>query len=144
MQRSQRLQLVLDLERRKEDEEAKKLGRLQQMLQQEMAKAEELLKYQGEYQDALRAGQISDPNRMQVYHQFIARLSQAFEQQQLHVEKVRGALANQQARWAEIHGRRRNIESYIGKCRDEEAQLAEKKLQRQLDDAQGRRRYTQD
>ncbi len=144
MKRSQRLAVVLKLVQREEEAEAQKLGKLRQHLQLEQKKCQELVEYQAEYHQALRQGGIDNPSRLQVYHQFIARLGGAIEQQQAQIQRVEKALVKQQSTWAEVHGRRKNMESFIERCSEEEARDAEKKLQRMLDDAQARRHYSGD
>lgn len=140
--RSQRLSLVQKLVLQEEQEEARKLGELRRQLQDEEQKCRELIDYQGEYQEALRQGQITDPSRIQVYHAFIARLSQAVEQQQQQLERLNQAVLQQQIQWGSVHARRKNMDQFVTRCQEEEAQVAEKKLQSQLDDAQGRSHFS--
>jgi flagellar FliJ protein len=146
MKRSRRLQLVLDLVRREEDAEATRMGVLRNQMKAAEAKLQELQDYQRTYHDELRhhVQRASTAKGLQVYHEFIAKLGVAIEHQQRQVEFVRVRLEKQQAVWVKINAKRKNMESFIDRCEKEEEGLAEKKLQRLLDDAQAWRRDVAD
>ncbi len=142
MKRSRRLQLVLDLVLREEENEATRLGQALQQMKAAEDKLRELRDYLSGYHEELRqqVQRASTARGLQVYHEFIARLGVAIEHQQRLVEQTRVRLERQQAIWARIHAKRKNLEGFIARCAREEEAVVEKKLQRVLDDAQAWRR----
>src|SRR5690606_9136949 len=83
--RSQRLQIVLQLAQRKEDEAQQELLQAQARLQQEQDKLTQLQQYQGEYLDNLKAqtGRQMSAMQYQAMTQFVSRLSVAISEQQI-------------------------------------------------------------
>lgn len=146
MKRSQRLQFVLGLVRKEEDEEAKRMGQLRAQLSEAESKLHELQTYLQNYHDELRqqVHSVSQARGLQIYHDFITKLGVAIEHQQRQVNFVKSRLERQTAVWVKINAKRKNMEAFIARCSNEEEALAEKKLQRLLDDAQAWRREVSD
>lgn len=76
MRRSQRLQFVLGLVRKEEDEEAKRMGQLRAQLSDAENKLSELQTYLENYHEELRqqVQQVSQARGLQIYHEFITKL----------------------------------------------------------------------
>lgn len=146
MRRSQRLQFVLGLVRKEEDEEAKRMGQLRAQLSDAENKLSELQTYLENYHEELRqqVQQVSQARGLQIYHEFITKLGVAIEHQQRQVHFVKTRLERQTSVWIKINAKRKNMETFIERCSVEEEAQAEKKLQRLLDDAQAWRRESSD
>jgi len=141
--RSQRLKIVMDMIRRKEDQEGKKLGELRAMLQTAEAKIEQLIAYQCQYQDELRASHttVQSIRYIQTYHLFISRLGTAIEQQQQQTQLIRQRMDAQTLLWQQAYQKCKNMEDYIERCRREEQQEDDRKEQRNLHDDINRRAF---
>ncbi len=141
--RSQRLKVVIDMIHREEDQERQKLGELRTQLQAAEAKIEQLVAYQRQYQNELRASHatVQSIRHIQTYHLFISRLGTAIEQQQQQTLLIRQHMDAQTLVWQKIYQKRKNMEDYIERCRTEEQLEDDKKEQRSLDDDISRRAF---
>ena len=141
MRRSQRLQVVLDLELRREDAALEIMARARETWEQETERLRELQGYHQEYQDQLRAasqGRIS-ATQLQGWQHFISRLTLALTHQQERVAESLRQFEESRGSWREIHERRRGMERYIAECRDQERRADERLEQKQSDEAAGNR-----
>ena len=141
--RSQRLKIVMDMIHREEEQERKKLGEFRTLLQTAEAKIEQLVAYQRQYQDELRASHatVQSIRHIQTYHLFISRLGTAIEQQQQQTLLIRQRMDAQTLVWQQVYQKCKNMEDYIERCRQEEQLDDDKKEQRSLDDEVNRRAF---
>ncbi|AZZ90971.1 flagellar export protein FliJ [Hahella sp. KA22] len=141
--KSQRLSLVLDLAERDEENERKKMGEIRRRVEQAEGKLEQLVAYQRDYQDELRGTQngVRSVRHIQTYHVFISRLGSAIEQQQQQLLLLKQQLSQQTEVWRAAYQKKNNMQDFIDRCKKEEAYYEDKKQQRNLDDAVGRRAY---
>lgn len=144
-QRSQRLSLVLDLISREEETERIALGELQARARQAEIKVQELINYQRQYQNELKATGNKGPGArfIQNYHVFISRLGVAIEQQEQQLALLAQQLNQQRQKWQTVYYKKSNMKDYIARCRQAEQRADEKKQQRDLDDAVYRRTFRQ-
>jgi len=141
MRRSQRLQVVLDLELRREDGALEVMARARESWDQETQRLDELRNYHREYQEQLRAasrGQVS-AGQLQSWQHFISRLANALTQQEQRVQEAMGQFEQSRENWRQIHERRRGMERFISECRDQERRADDRLEQKQLDEAASNR-----
>ncbi len=141
MRRSQRLQVVLDLELRREDGALEVMARARESWEQEKQRLDELRSYHREYQEQLRAasrGRVA-ASQLQSWQHFISRLAQAMTHQELRVQEALGQFEQSRDDWRQIHERRRGMERFITECRDQERRADDRLEQKQLDEAANNR-----
>ncbi len=145
---SERLGLVMELIVREEEAERRALGEFQAQIKSAELKVQELVSYQRQYQDELRgqgkkgaAAAGSTIRNLQNYHVFISRLGVAIEQQEQQILLLKQKLEVQTQKWRKIYQKKSNMADYIDRCRREEDYQADKKQQRELDDAVCRRSF---
>ena len=141
--RSDRLAIVLSLMSREEEAERKAMGELQAKIRQCETKVVELIDYQRQYQNELRQSgkKGTSLHNIQNYQVFISRLGSAVEQQQQQIQLMQAQLDQQTKKWQQIYQKKNNMLSFIEQCRQEEAYAADKRQQRELDDAVCRRAF---
>ena len=90
MLRSKRLEVVLSLEERKEQEALERLGEARKQVEAHREQVENLERYQQEYRDQIRASQqgVVPVARLQAWQAFIAQLDQVIAQQQRQLQQV--------------------------------------------------------
>ncbi|OZG72887.1 flagellar export protein FliJ [Hahella sp. CCB-MM4] len=139
--RSQRLKIVLDLIDREEEQERQALGQIRSQLHASDAKIEQLIAYQRQYQEDLRStsSSVKSVRHIQTFHVFISRLGTAIEQQQQQSLLLKQKLEVQTGKWQMVYQKKKNMEEFVDRCRNEEQIEEDRKEQRQLDDATHRR-----
>lgn len=135
--RSQRLQIVLQMAERKEEEAQQELLQAQARVQREKDKLAQLQQYQGEYMNNLKAqtGRQISAMQYQAMTQFINRLSVAIGEQRRQVQMVTMALERVQEKWRQLYQKRKKMGEFIERCRMDEAREQDKREQRMLDEA---------
>lgn len=133
--RAQRMQVVLTLAQRHEDEAAKRLGECRDLLAEEERQLAELVEYRDQYLNAQgepRAGVYAQ--ELINYSHFIGRLAEACREQESKVARTQASLALLQQQWREKHQKRKSIEDLITRLQQEESLLLDKRLQKELDE----------
>src|SRR5690554_1289251 len=89
MLRSKRLEPVLVLEERKEQEALERLGEARKQVEAHREQVQNLERYQQEYRDQIRANQqgVVPVARLQAWQAFIAQLDQVIAQQNRQLQK---------------------------------------------------------
>lgn len=138
--RSERLQVVLSLEERKEQKALDEMTRARDSWQAELARFDELQNYQQEYHSQLRSWQQGKvtASRLQEWQAFISRLGELLQAQQRRVEQAEAAFETSRQGWQQAWERRRGMEKYIATCREQEQQLRDKAEQKSADEAAAR------
>ena len=90
MLRSRRLEVVLSLEERKEQEALERMGEARKLAEQQREQVQNLNRYQQEYRDQIRNSQqgVVQVSRLQAWQAFIAQLDQVIRQQQKQLEQA--------------------------------------------------------
>jgi len=135
--RSQRLQVVLDMENRREQAALEHFQQQQRALQQQQQRLEELERYQSEYQEQLRretTGTVAVA-QLQAGQQFIEQLSTAIARQHRQVEQYRKRCDQARREWQQAWERREGMARYIETCRQRERAEDDRLEQKALDDA---------
>ncbi len=141
MNRSNRLQPVVQFAHRKEKDAAQELGNAQQQSLQEQTKLVELQKYREEYiADFQRRGRAGVSGAaMQQFQQFLTRLDDAISQQ---LKRVNGAgmhVQQKSEQWQEKLTRSRALNNAVGNLKRQEQQALDKQEQKDADDRNARR-----
>ncbi|MEQ6886932.1 flagellar export protein FliJ [Salicola sp. Rm-C-2C1-2] len=139
--RSQRLQVVLEIEDRKEQAARERFQATQQALAEQQQRLEELERYHGEYQQQIRdeASGTTSAARLQAGQQFISQLVAAIGQQQQQVDRHRETMEQARQQWQQARERREGMARYIETCRQREAREDERQEQKMLDEASNQR-----
>jgi len=133
--RAQRMQVVLTLAQRHEDEAAQRLSDCRTLLDNEERQLAELVAYRDQYLQAqaeTRTGVYAQ--ELINYSHFIARLGDACREQEFKVARVQTNLAAFQQQWREKHQKRKSIEDLISRLQQEENLVLDKRLQKELDE----------
>lgn len=133
--RAKRMQLVLGLAQKQEDEAANKLSQYREQLAQEQRQLVELREYAGQYlnaQGALRQGVLA--HELINYSSFIHRLNEACTEQEAKVARMAKLLESLQQQWQIKHQKRKSIEELIVRLQQEDNLAADKRLQKELDE----------
>jgi flagellar protein FliJ len=133
--RAKRMQVVLTLAERQEEEAAKKLSQFRDQLAQEERQLVELRDYANQYihaQGELRQGVLA--HELINYSTFINRLNEACREQETKVERYKVILDSLQQQWRVKHQKRKSIEELIARLQQEDNLLLDKRLQKELDE----------
>lgn len=133
--RAQRMQVVLTLAQRHEDEAARRLGDCRDSLAAEERQLADLVEYRDQYltaQGEPRTGIYAQ--ELINYSHFIARLVDACREQEGKVARTQAALAMLQQQWREKYQKRQSIKDLITRLQQEENLLLDKRLQKELDE----------
>jgi len=140
MLRSRRLEVVLSLEQRKEQEALEQMGAARKLVDQQRQQVENLNSYQQEYRNQIRSAQhgVVPVVRLQAWQAFIAQLDQVIAQQQKQLEKAEQVYESRRREWQQAWERRRGMEKYIESCRQQEQRERDLREQKLSDEAAGR------
>ncbi len=133
--RAKRMQVVLTLAQKQEDEAANKVSQYREQLGQEQRQLAELRDYAAQYlnaQGALREGILA--HELINYSSFIHRLNEACTEQEAKVARMTKLLESLQQQWRVKHQKRKSIEDLIVRLQQEDDLIADKRLQKELDE----------
>ena len=139
MLRSRRLEVVLSLEERKEQEALERMGEARKLVEQQREQVQNLNRYQQEYRDQIRNSQqgVVQVSRLQAWQAFIAQLDQVIRQQQKQLAQAEQVFETRKQEWQQAWERRRGMEKYIETCRQQEQREQELREQKPSDEAAG-------
>ena len=133
--RAKRMEVVLTLAVRHEDEAAKKLSQFRDQLAQEELQLADLRDYAAQYlhaQAELREGVSA--HELINYSSFINRVNEACRDQEAKVERYKTIFGSLQQQWRAKHQKRKSIEDLIARLKQEDNLLLDKRLQKELDE----------
>lgn len=138
--RSERLQVVLTLEQRKEQQALDRMNEVRSQWQAEQDRLAELQTYQQEYHQQMRQQQQGTVPvaRLQGWQSFIARLDVLIGDQRTRVEQVAQRVEQARQQWLQAWERRQGMERYIEACRVQEQHARDQAEQKQADEAAAR------
>lgn len=138
--RSERLQVVLTLEERKEQQALDRMNDVRRQWQAEQDRLEELQRYQQEYHQQMRQQQQGTVPvaRLQGWQSFIARLDRLIGEQQARTRQAEQRVEQARQQWHQAWERRRGMEKYIETCRAQEQFARDQAEQKQADEAAAR------
>ncbi|MES2672683.1 MAG: flagellar export protein FliJ [Pseudomonadota bacterium] len=133
--RAKRLQVVLMLAERKEQEAGQQLSQQRALVTAEEQQLRELDEYAKQYLQNYAARKIDiRPHELIAYSSFIQRLGEACKEQQVKVERLIIILDKIQLRWRTAHHKCEAIKELILRLEHDENLLLDKRLQKELDD----------
>jgi len=140
MLRSKRLQTVLALEKRKEQEALDRMAEVRQQVEAHREQVENLQRYQQEYRNQIRADQqgVVSVNRLQAWQAFIAQLDQVIVVQEKQLRQAEQLFEARRQDWLQAWERRRGMEKYIETCQQQEQREQDLRDQKIADEAAGR------
>lgn len=137
MLRSKRLETVLNLEQRKEQQAMERLGEARKQAEAHREQVANLERYQQEYRDQIRATQhgVVPVTRLQAWQAFIAQLDQVIVQQNRQLQQAEKVFEARRLEWLQAWERRRGMEKYIETCRQQEQKARDLSEQKLADEA---------
>lgn len=137
VQRSDRLQVVLQMEERKEEAAQKALQAALKKYNGEQARLQELLDYYADYQTQIRQQQQTSLSSRQLigWQQFVSQLNHAIEQQQGQLHRLQARLEDARKLWRAAWEKREAMARHIADCRVQERQDADRREQKLVDEA---------
>lgn len=140
MLRSQRLQVVLQLEEQKEQKALEKMAEAQKAVESQRQQIQNLEEYQQEYRNQIRRDQqgVVSVSRLQGWQAFIAQLDHVISQQQVVLKQAEEALNVARQAWQKAWESRRGMEKYIETCRLQEQREMDAREQKIADEAASR------
>lgn len=133
MKKSERMQVLVDISQRKEEEVAKALAKDQARLQHDQQKLQELKDYAGQY-DSQRNLLGLSPYLTTNYQHFVDRLQQAIQQQEQQVKRSEQQVNMAMKRWQNARAKTKGMDWLKDKSVNEELATANKQEQKQIDE----------
>lgn len=136
MRKSKRLQVVVELAQRKEDECAQALLTITTRHQDARQKLEDLVTYQNEYRarrDEMAAGALG-AMALQNYVVFMDKLAEAVSQQWMTVRNIARQEEELKAEWARRYQKRKKLSELVDGYRGQEDLQLEKRITREIED----------
>jgi len=142
MKRSLRIQVVVDLARRKAQEGARALAFVQQRLQAEQDKLGQLEAYLVEYREGLLAQGRKGVSVQQfrIYNEFSGNVEKAIVQQSAQVATVNRQVEQVRRHWLTLDAKHKGLEKLLDKLRLEERAEQDRLEQKAQDEASTQRR----
>lgn len=137
--RSQRLDPLLKVKQRHQDEVAQQVAARDAALAEQQARLEALQRYATEYQLQPLQGGVINPALLANRLAFQEKLQQAVQQQSQIVDRTREATEVERARLMLASREKHVLEKLAASYRADEARLADARVQKELDDIGGRR-----
>lgn len=135
MKRSHRLQVVIDLYLRQENEALQSLGRGQQQLQDQQDQLQSLQSYRDDYLQKLNEQQRvgMNVNQMLEFRAFADKLDKAIEGQQQVVTKKESEVMRLRRRWEDSHQQTKSLQKLSDLAKAEELKIQYKQEQAEQD-----------
>ncbi|MCG5514207.1 flagellar export protein FliJ [Ectothiorhodospira shaposhnikovii] len=143
MNRSKRMEPVVQVADNRQQLAAQRLGQSQQALEERVARLEELSSYRDEYAQRFESQSGVGMTGMSVrdYRLFLHRLNEAIEQQARLVAAARRELEMSRGRWVEARGKTEALNRVVEQFQHEERRAQDRREQAEQDDRNGRRRH---
>ncbi|GAB2525031.1 flagellar export protein FliJ [Lysobacter humi (ex Lee et al. 2017)] len=138
--RSQRLDPILRIKQRHQDEVAQQVAAREAAHAEQEARLDALRRYAAEYSQQPLQGGITNPALLANRIAFQAKLQEAVTQQSRIVDNTRQATEVERARLMLASREKHVLEKLAASYRAEEARVADVRTQKELDDLAGRRR----
>lgn len=133
MKKSERMQVLVNLSQRKEDEVAKALAKDQARLQHDQQKLQELKDYAAQYDQERNLLGLS-PYLTTNYQHFVNRLQQAIQQQDQQVKRSQQQVTMSMKRWQNARAKTKGMNWLKDKSVREELNIESKQEQKQIDE----------
>lgn len=133
MKRSQRIQKLVELSQKKEDNVARLLARQNAKVEQEKQKLEQLQEYASQYESERNLLGLS-PYLVTNYQHFVSRLEQAVQQQKGAISQSEHQATQAQQQWLAARAKTKSMDLVKDKHVKQEQQAEDKLEQRQSDE----------
>jgi flagellar FliJ protein len=133
--KSERLKIVLDLAARKEKAALELLSKRKRYRDEQLAQLNNLKHYHAQYLDDMKnkVSQVHNAISLQSNLQFLSQIDQAI----LHQEGVLAIAEREYAQalknWTQLHQKRKGMGDLIDNFKQQEDQVADKKMQQQIE-----------
>lgn len=130
------LQLVLDMERRREDQFAQRMHQARQQCEYQRSRLQGLENYRVEYlNNAVTMGQNGLQSlRFGHYHAFIGKLDEGIGQQRIKLQRLEQVVEDRKNQWLEKQQRRKAIEQLIEQQHRETQRRVQRNEQKTADE----------
>lgn len=138
--RGQRLQPIVDLTQKEQDQQLQHLARIQQLIRDDEAKLQELKGYQNDYHRRLQESGLSGMSMgsIQNYHGFMKHLDNAIRSQQDILSKRQESLVLQRERYIKATQRHKALSSVQAQFFNQAEQIQARQEQRETDERNSR------
>ncbi|MDV6328327.1 flagellar export protein FliJ [Idiomarina sp. PL1-037] len=135
------LEMLRELEQRREDKAAQDFSQVQQQVQEQQMRLDGMSKYRLDYLNQLQHRGQSGIASMQVgqYHAFVGKLDEGVEQLHHDIIKLQQVLQQRKDRWLAQRRKRESIDFLIKEKRKREQIAEARKEQNNLDDFSSQR-----
>jgi flagellar FliJ protein len=134
VKRVQRLDIVQRVTEQAERERAEALARAEQHVNECEMKLADLQRYRTDYEQSFQRGGGGDVIRLRDFQVFLARLSEAINQQRTLLTQAEARRASEYTRWQEAAQRTRAIGTLTERWLTEERRVSERTEQRESDE----------
>jgi len=143
MTRSERMRPVRKIADDKAEAAAKAYAALQQRLQEQQARLQQLEEFRAQYQEQrIRSGAAGiDGFRLRDYNAFVGRIDAAIRQQQHEVEQLSAAVEQKRQQWLALLSKAKAIDKVVQRYAEAERQEVQRREQQQNDAMALRRRH---
>lgn len=140
MEKSKRIEPIVNLAKNSEREAVKALGDALQALNSQIERLDQLIAYKAEYAErlSLSGGKGINVQQLNEYREFIDKLSLAIDQQTQAVSQARQNLDDKKRFWFAKRGRSKALDAVLDRYLDDEQYQLEKKEQNEIDDRNNR------
>lgn len=139
MKKSERMDSVLKLADKAEQQAAERFAASQRNASKQRRKLEELKQYYREYSAGSAAGAALDLRRLQETRQFMSKLATAIGMQQEQVDKAERNMQSERQQWMTSRQRSMSLEKLSERYQQSEAQDANRREQFVADDMAAQR-----
>jgi flagellar FliJ protein len=137
--RSQRLDPILQIKHRQQDEVAQQVAAREAAQAEQQARLDALQRYAAEYTQSPQQGATINPALLANRVAFQSKLQQAVQQQAQVVDRTRQATELERAKLMLASRETHVLEKLAASYRAEETRVADRRTQKELDDIAGRR-----
>ena len=135
MNRSKRLDIIVQLAKKKEDEAGKYFAEMAQLLEAEREKASSLKDYYEEYKARSNAKvEALSINEVLRNRTFLKQLADAGQEKNQHITQIEQEFLRRKNTWRQSHLKRRTFEDLVERLEREELTDLNKKEQKLLDE----------
>ena len=133
--KAKRMQVVLVLADRNEQEAGRALAKYRAQVDTEIQQLQQLDEYSAHYLQTYSERKMNvRPEELIAYSQFIHRLGEARKEQRSRIERMQSSLLKLQNNWQVAHHRREAIKDLIARLEKEETLIFEKREQKEMDE----------
>ncbi len=140
MEKSKRIEPIVNLAKNSERDAVKALGEALQALNSQLERRDQLIAYKAEYAERLSSsGSLGiNAQHLNEYREFIDKLGQAIEQQDQIVSLARNTLEEKKRFWFAKRGRSKALDTVLDRYLENEQNQLDKIEQKELDDRNNR------